>query len=77
MGRDDREGSSIDRGGIELPALAQERLRPDGDAGIVAEEDQKYSGEGSLMQSIESTMFLYQDGSGVTPTKRKGIDRRQ
>ena len=69
MGRDDREGSGIDREGIELPALAQGGLQADGDADIGAEEDQQYSGEGSLMQSIESTIFLYQDGSGVTPTK--------
>lgn len=69
--------SSSERWAVELPYLHHKGVRGDGDAQYGAEDDQKYTREGSLVQSIESTVLLYQDGPGLAPSNRGERDPKR
>ena len=60
MGKDVVAGSSGNRWELELPALDHAGVRGERESRSGAEEDFQQSKEESLMQSVESSMFLYQ-----------------
>ena len=60
MGKDIIAGSSVNRWELELPALEHAGVPGDHEANSGAQEDLQQSKEESLMQSVESSMFLWQ-----------------
>jgi len=75
MAGHDMAASSRDRWAVELPVLGHAGVGGEAEAGSGAGGGPEYPNAESLMQSLESTMFLHQDRAEVTPNKREEMGR--